>query len=190
MINITVDGVVYQVPSSAADVDWAAKQVAFEQALVTALGNRSRRLYADATQVGNGADNAEDVLKQYNVPASTLAAGRTLRITAWGAGVNTADATTLRAYVAGQKVLEKVLTASQANTWRAVLELQAIDALNSSLGGHLAQGGTLTQIQVVAISSYAVDVSAAQLIKFTGQRGGAAVANSVVQYAMSVELIP
>lgn len=37
MINITVDGVVYPVPSSAADLDWAAKQFAFEQALAVAV---------------------------------------------------------------------------------------------------------------------------------------------------------
>jgi hypothetical protein len=34
MISITVDGVAMDVPSSAADVNWAADQVAFEQALV------------------------------------------------------------------------------------------------------------------------------------------------------------
>ena len=37
MIEITVDGVAYEVPSSAADTNWAAKQVAFEQALATAV---------------------------------------------------------------------------------------------------------------------------------------------------------
>jgi hypothetical protein len=37
MIDIDVWGVDYQVPSSAADTNWAAKQVAFEQAVATAL---------------------------------------------------------------------------------------------------------------------------------------------------------
>lgn len=39
MITITVDGVSYEVPSSAADTNWAAKQVAFEQALATFLNS-------------------------------------------------------------------------------------------------------------------------------------------------------
>lgn len=34
MISITINGVAYDVPSSAADTNWAAQQVAFEQALV------------------------------------------------------------------------------------------------------------------------------------------------------------
>lgn len=37
MISITVDGVAYDVPSSAQDTNWQAKQVAFEQALATAI---------------------------------------------------------------------------------------------------------------------------------------------------------
>lgn len=37
MISITVDGVAYEVPSNASDTNWAAKQVAFEQAMATAV---------------------------------------------------------------------------------------------------------------------------------------------------------
>lgn len=37
MISITVNGVPYDVPSSAADTNWAADQVAFEQALAAAV---------------------------------------------------------------------------------------------------------------------------------------------------------
>jgi hypothetical protein len=36
-ISITVNSVAYDVPSSAADTNWAALQVAFEQALATAV---------------------------------------------------------------------------------------------------------------------------------------------------------
>lgn len=38
MISITIDGVAYPVPSNAADTNWAASQVAFEQAIAAALG--------------------------------------------------------------------------------------------------------------------------------------------------------
>ena len=36
-VSITVDGVAYDVPSNASDTGWAAAQVAFEQALATAV---------------------------------------------------------------------------------------------------------------------------------------------------------
>ena len=36
-VSITVDGVAFDVPSSASDTNWAAKQVAFEQALAVAV---------------------------------------------------------------------------------------------------------------------------------------------------------
>ncbi len=36
-VSITINGVAYDVPSSAADTNWAADQVAFEQAIAAAL---------------------------------------------------------------------------------------------------------------------------------------------------------
>lgn len=39
MINITVNGIAYSVPSSAADTNWAANQIAFEQALATTINS-------------------------------------------------------------------------------------------------------------------------------------------------------
>lgn len=38
MISITIDGVSYPVPSNAADTNWAASQIAWEQAVAAALG--------------------------------------------------------------------------------------------------------------------------------------------------------
>jgi hypothetical protein len=47
LIDITVNGVDYEVPSSAADTNWAANQVAFEQALAEAV-NDALEAAADA----------------------------------------------------------------------------------------------------------------------------------------------
>jgi hypothetical protein len=44
MIDISIGGVDYPVPSSAADTNWAAKQVAFEQALATASDNNATNI--------------------------------------------------------------------------------------------------------------------------------------------------
>jgi len=49
MINITVNGVSYPVPSSAADVNWAADQVAFEQALATIISALAAQPFAETT---------------------------------------------------------------------------------------------------------------------------------------------
>ncbi len=49
MIPITVNGTPYQVPSSAADINWAAAQVAFEQALAVAANALAENPYDPGT---------------------------------------------------------------------------------------------------------------------------------------------
>lgn len=49
MISITVNGVAYQVPSNASDTNWAAKQVAFEQALATLANALAAQPFAETT---------------------------------------------------------------------------------------------------------------------------------------------
>ena len=52
-VSITINGTPYDVPSSAADTNWAAQQVAFEQALAT-FANATRTLLNDtAAYVGD-----------------------------------------------------------------------------------------------------------------------------------------
>lgn len=41
MVNITVNGVAWSVPSSSADVNWAAARLAFDQALAAAINTRA-----------------------------------------------------------------------------------------------------------------------------------------------------
>lgn len=55
MVTIAVDGADYDVPSSAADTNWAPAQVAFEQALATAVNDaldQDDKTFNDATLTG------------------------------------------------------------------------------------------------------------------------------------------
>jgi len=194
-ISLTVAGQPYPIPSSAADVDWAAQQVAFEQAVAVALskGAAIQVLSTNATVVGNGADTTEDDLMSFILPGGTLATGQGVRVTGWGNGVSTSDVTTVRAYVGANDVFAAVLTASQFNHWRAVFELLNVDGSNINVGGEVvtsgAAFGSTSQLYAVEATA-AISLGADQVIKFTGQRASTASANSVKQYGMIVEFIP
>lgn len=208
MINITVGGVVYPVPSSAADDNWAARQAAFEQALaavvttntadvdaleasVAALqASRIKKLTTNVTPVGTGADTTEDDLMTYALPAATLAVnGQGVRVTAGGLGITTADVTTLRAYFGATLVVSKVLTASQNNAWRVVFEVFRTGATAQIAAGTIDNGGTVGSTETgLAIPSETL--SGAVTLKLTGQRASTSQANSITQFYMTVELIP
>lgn len=207
-IAINILGVDYDAPSSAADTNWAADQVALEQALATGLnntatdlteaeanitalqGNRVKVLSKNVTPVGNGADTTEDNLMTYTVPGGTLASnGQCVRVTASGIGVNTADATTVRAYFGSALLGTLELTASQVNSWRAVFEVFRTGASAQVTSCVIINGGVAQKLQTTAntgTETLASDV----VLKFTGQRASTATANSVQQLSMVVELLP
>lgn len=154
---------------------------------VNQVMNLNGSLTTNVTVVGSGADTTEDDLMTYSLPASTLGSnGRGVRVTAWGDGVSTADVTTVRGYFGATAVLTKVLTASQANTWKAVFEVMRTGAATQIATGVLHNGGTATSF-VQANSSPAETLSGAVTIKFTGQRAVSSVANSVRQLGMIIE---
>ena len=189
-VNITVAGVSYSVPSSAADVNWAAQQLAFEQALA-AQGNTSvQRLYANSVPVGTGLDNTEDTLMSYTLPAGALStAAKCLRVTAWGTGANVSQTTTLRAYFGATKLLEASLGTGQPNTWRVQYECLAVGA--SSQAASLLYFNGEADSWVYLPASPAETAASQILLKFTGQKASpGTTANAVVQVGMTVELIP
>lgn len=202
MIDIDVLGLDYQVPSNASDTNWAAKQLAFEQALaaaVNALDTRLdtlealplvKRLYANVTPVGTGADTTEDDLMSYALPAGTLSSnGKGVRVTAWGTGVFTADQTLVRCYFGATAVVSKILEASQANTWRAVFEVLRTGASTQVATGELSNGGIVASV-AQENGAPAEALAGSVTIKLTGQRLVSSVADSIRQLGMVVELIP
>lgn len=145
--------------------------------------------YCDAAIVGSGADTTEDTLKTWPLPASSLDANnKGLRVTMFGDGVSTGDVTTIRAYFGATAVLTKVLTASQANTWRCVFEVTRTGAATQTASGVLHNGGT-AQSTVQANAAPAETLSGAVTIKCTGQRATSSVANSLRCLFMMVEFI-
>lgn len=189
-ITLTINGVAYTYPSGASDTNWAAEQVAAMQAL-TAVANASVQvLETNVTPVGTGADTTEDNLMTYSLPANTLSTnGMGVRVTALGVGVNTADATTVRAYFGSTLLGTLVLTASQVNSWRAEFEVFRTGAATQVTGCTISNGGTAQASQTTANTASAT-LSGAVTLKFTGQRASSSVANSVQQLYMLVELVP
>jgi hypothetical protein len=189
-INITVNGTAYTVPSSAVDTNWAAQQVAFLQALASMANTSPRVIYSSVTPVGTGADTTEDTLMTYTMPANTLSANKMgIRVTAWGSGLSTADTTTVRCYFGSNVIVSKVLTASQANTWRAVFEVARTGATAQTGSGVIDNGGTASSL-ACGRGTATETLSGAVTIKLTGERLVSSVSNSIVQNFMLVELLP
>lgn len=139
--------------------------------------------------VGTGADTTEDNLMTYSLLANAMSAdGKTVRVTAWGDGVSTADVTTVRGYFGATAVVTKVLTASQANTWRAEFTVTRTGATAQVASGEVKNGGTAASL-AQSNSSPAETLSGAVTIKFTGQRATSSVANSIRQLGMLVEFL-
>lgn len=80
MINITVGGVAYPVPSSAADTNWAAQQIAFQKALAAAAGSAVNAGVISAASYGVSPDNDGDTNNAAMIPAiaAAVAAGQEL----------------------------------------------------------------------------------------------------------------
>jgi hypothetical protein len=163
--------------------------VAGSPAASSTMANVIGTLQSDTTVNGSGADTSEDNLTTYSLPANVLATnGRGVRITAWGDGVSTADTTTIRCYFGATAVLTIVLTASQANTWRAVFEIIRTGAATQVATGTVWNGGTATKF-VQANASPSETLSGAVTLKCTGQRAVSSVANSLRQLGLTVEYI-
>lgn len=141
----------------------------------------------NATAVGNAADTTEDNLMSYALPANSMDQNlRSVRVTAWGDGVSTADATTVKCYFGATAVVTKVLTASQANTWRTTFEVIRTGAATQVASGTLVNGGTASST-VQSNASPGETTSGAITIKCTGQRATTSSANSVRQLGMITE---
>jgi hypothetical protein len=196
MININVAGTPYPVPSGPQDSNWSAKLVAFLQALAAAVTSSALAVSRLSTQtsavgIGNGADNTEDTLMSYSVPANTLPnANQTLRITAYGFGVNTADATTLRMYFGAQLLITKVLPTTSNNKWKLVAEVARIGPTSQIASAVCVSGATGAGGVAQDCTSPAETLSGPVVVKVTGQRGGTPTANSITQNLMMVELVP
>ncbi len=153
----------------------------------TGVGALSSVLDAQFTPVGNTGDTNEDTLMTYTLPGNSLTTnGWSVRLTAFGTGVNTANATTLKCYFGGTVTDTLILTASQANVWKVVYDVVRVDATHQTAFGVITQGGTTT-VTKAENTAPAETLSGNVVMKCTGQRGTSSTANSVVQLAEIVE---
>lgn len=96
--------------------------------------------------VGN-ITTGEDDLITFVMPAGTFnAAGKGVRITAWGICANNANAKTLILYFGTVAILTTALTANQAGVWRISAEVISTGSSAQAYIAQLVQGGTATLV--------------------------------------------
>lgn len=141
------------------------------------------------TPVGNGADTTEDNLMTYALPNNSMNTDTTgIRVTAWGDGVLTANATTVRCYFGATAIITTVLTAAQANTWRVTGEVLRTGAATQTSSVTMVNGGTADLVDQENAAPTET-LSGPVTIKCTGQRATTSTANSVRQLGMIVEML-
>lgn len=155
----------------------------------TAVVSYNGTLTVNTSTVGSGADTTEDNLQTFAMVAGTISVnGRGVRYTASGDGVSTADVTTVRCYFGATVCATKVLTASQANTWRMQFEVLRTGAATQTCSGDISNGGTAGSVQQTNATP-AETLANSITVKCTGQRATSSVANSVRQLTGVLETI-
>lgn len=142
-------------------------------------------LIADTTAVGN-VDTGADTLISYTLPASTLiVTGRGFRITAWGTGVNNADAKTVTLDFGGQTIMTQAMTTSQVNNWRITALVFRTGASTQDIFAEFLQVGTAL-IHKQTITAGTQTETSTIVIKCTGD---GITTNNIVQEGLLVEAL-
>lgn len=143
----------------------------------------------DSTQqvaVGN-VGTGEDDLMSYTLPADSFsAAGKGIRITAWGTTANNGNTKTLKIYFDGTLIDSIVLTVSQVNSWRYSMDVLWRASGNATCIAQCIQGGTATQVSCGAVTVTGITETAAIIAKLTGE---ATANDDILQRGMLVEFI-
>jgi hypothetical protein len=140
--------------------------------ILKTLGARNK-LHINTSAVGN-AGGGEDVLMTYTLPANTLAAGKPIKVTAFGTGANNANAKTVNLYFGTLNATGAIsLLASVANVWKAEMiiiptarnaqivyaDLFRLSALLAETGGKTFNTATETDTAGIVIKATATGVS-------------------------------
>lgn len=151
------------------------------------------RLYSNPANGGNGADNTEDTIFSYSMPANTMAAsGDKLRIRAHCQWANNADTKTTNIYFGATKIafMGAGTTANYAGNFD--LLVNKIGSNSQTENGTLLES-TINSTAVASTGSYVSTSSETDtsiiIVKITGQ-SGSSVANDVVCNQFTIEFIP
>ncbi|MCE3233772.1 MAG: uncharacterized protein K0R98_2029, partial [Rickettsiaceae bacterium] len=139
------------------------------------------------TPVGNvGA--GEDDLMSYTLPANSLsAAGKLVRVFAWGTGANNGNSKTVKAYIGGTQINSASLLASAAGVWRCEFFLVSSGAdTQSYFSEFIRLSATAVDVAVREQGALSKDDGAGIILKFTGT---ATSNDDITQNGMIVEFM-
>lgn len=144
-------------------------------------------LKVDLTSTGNGADQTEDVLTTYSIPAATMGANgvQGFKIKVWGTTAANGDNKTIKLYFGANSISSGVQTISAKNWF---LEL-AVYRSGTSTQVVVGEGQMDTTSITPTVTTGTNDETAAIVVKCTGQETTASTANSIVIKAFIVEAI-
>lgn len=139
------------------------------------------------TSTGNGADQTEDVLATYSIPAATMGANgvQGFEIEAWGTTGASGDNKTIKLYFGSAVMTSGVLTPNAKN-WHAKMTVW-----RTSLNNQVVVGEMIVDVTDIAptVTTATETETAAIVAKCTGQNTSNSTANSVIVKAFSVRSI-
>lgn len=144
-------------------------------------------LKVDLTSTGNGADQTEDTLIQYSIPANTMGANgvQGFHIRAWGTTAANGDNKTIKLYFGAALISSGVQTINAKN-WYLELWIYRSGANTQVV---LGEGQMDTTSLTPTVTTATETETAAIITKITGQETTASTASSIVAKALIVEAI-
>ena len=141
---------------------------------------------ANTVSTGNGADQTEDILQSFVLPANSLSAnGKGVRVRAWGTTAANADNKQVKLYF-GASVLASGVAAANNVAWNLeIVVLRTAAGAQSVIGGGNFNAASVSP----AYTSGTDDETTALTIKCTGQDSTASSANAIVCKGMIVEFL-
>lgn len=158
----------------------------FQAGNSSAQHNSAGVVSAQVVSTGNSADQTEDILQTFSLPANALSAnGKGVRIRAWGTTAANADNKQVKVYF-GASTFATGVAAANAKDWHVDLTVFRTGASTQTI---LGQGNFNASAVPPVVSAGANDETTALTIKCTGQDSSANTANAIVCKAMIVEFL-
>lgn len=163
--------------------EWTERTGAAFKAIVESLVP----LKVDLTSAGNGADQTEDTLRSYSIPANTMGANyvQGFRIRAFGTMGATGDNKTIKLYFGSASVSSGVLTDNAKNWWFDMTVYRS-GASTQVLVCSMQHDTTMLTPTVTTATE---TETAAILVKVTGQETTASTANQIILKLLEVTAI-
>lgn len=163
--------------------EWTEHTGAAFKAVVEALVP----LKLNVTSVGNGADQTEDVLSTFSIPANTMGANgvQGFEIDAWGTFGATGDNKQVKLYFGAVNIASGVVT-DNAKNWHMRLKVYR-SGLNTQVV--VGDGQHDTTVTTPTVTTGAEVETGAIIAKVTGQETTASTANQIVVKAFVVKAI-